>query len=449
MTTFRALRFALIVTGITVGLAPTAAAQTNDEIFPNLEWNFSTPGARANGMGRTFIGVADDATAAITNPAGLVSLTKPQFYLEYKNTKLKIDRLAAADSLFTLQPTTFEKTIDALSFLSVSAPINDKIAVGFSLHRYLDHHESFTLAPRPVPNISVANFSLFPIDGAADFTGTSFGGSIAYQVTGALRVGATIAGSRLQATSVATRRGFIAGPTFPGNRFDIVGTNIIRNETSIDDTQIAISASVGALYKVNEVVSVGVDYAKSPRFKTTENLRDNPGFDRVPQVNLSLTPDPNPKEVAINVPDHFGFGVSIRPTSRLLIAADVVRMQYSSLSKTTALIFFEDLLTGTEYATPDVTELHFGGEFNIFNIMQKHPVFVRAGVFTNPNHLTRFTGTTDPDINAIETAFFNKLPGKDETRGTVGAGIVFGTRFQVDAAYVVGKEFVASTGVRF
>jgi long-subunit fatty acid transport protein len=78
MTTIRACRFVLLLTVASLGLAAAAGAQTNDEVFPQVQWNFSTPGARANGMGRTFIGTADDASAAVTNPAGLMNLTRPQ-----------------------------------------------------------------------------------------------------------------------------------------------------------------------------------------------------------------------------------------------------------------------------------------------------------------------------------------------------------------------------------
>jgi long-subunit fatty acid transport protein len=444
MTIFR-FRVAVGLLVATVGLTTTAAAQTNDDFFPSLEWNFSTPGARANGMGKTFIGMADDATAAITNPAGLVSLTRPQVYLEFKNTKLKVDRLAAVNSLVSLQPTTVESTFNALSFLSVSAPISDKIAVGFSVHRFLDYRETFSLETRAIPN-SPGNFAFFPVAGSGEFRALSFGGSIAFQVTRGLRLGTTIAGNSFKANSNATRYRF---------RNDLSRSNIIVNQSSIDDTQNAISASIGALYKANDMVSLGFSYGKSPRFKTSENLMYNPGnaenlalATNQPLLAFPGTPPPFPKEVAINVPDHFGFGVSIRPASTVVIAADVVRMKYSSLTKNTTIIYASPV-TGAEFETPDVTEIHFGGEFNVYNMMQKHPIFVRAGVFRNPNHLVNFTGTSDVEANALNRAKYNLLPRKDDVRGTVGVGFVFGTRFQADVAYVVGKELVASTAVRF
>ena len=55
-------------------------------IDQNLDFNFrfNNPGARANAMGGAFIALADDATAAYTNPAGLTILTKPEISIEYK-----------------------------------------------------------------------------------------------------------------------------------------------------------------------------------------------------------------------------------------------------------------------------------------------------------------------------------------------------------------------------
>src|SRR5207237_1938085 len=131
--------------------------------------NFSTPGARANGMGRSFIGLADDATAAVTNPAGLITLTRPQFYVEYKNTKLESQRLRDINSSTTLQPTTFSTSVNALSFLSVSVPINSRLAAAFVVHRFLDYHETFFTLARSVLDPARPNDRFFPVDGSADF----------------------------------------------------------------------------------------------------------------------------------------------------------------------------------------------------------------------------------------------------------------------------------------
>ncbi|MCB1033930.1 MAG: hypothetical protein KDD47_08875, partial [Acidobacteria bacterium] len=59
-----------------------AHGQANSEALATLQFNFTTPGARSLGLGGAFLGLADDATAAYTNPAGLTVLSKPEVSLE-------------------------------------------------------------------------------------------------------------------------------------------------------------------------------------------------------------------------------------------------------------------------------------------------------------------------------------------------------------------------------
>jgi long-subunit fatty acid transport protein len=451
MTMRRVVQMVLGLCMATAGFATTAAAQSNDEVFPfGFEWNFSTPGARANGMGRTFIGIADDGTAPISNPAGLMSLTRPQVYGEFKSTNLRVDRLSGVESLFTHQTTPFETTVNSFSFLSVSAPIkNTRLAVGFSAHRYLDYHESFSLDPRPIPDLPTS--ALRPVTGSTDFIGMNYAGTVSYMVTNALRVGGTVGVATFDAESTATRNIIAFGPSFPAVRTDLRGTSIIANRSSISDNQTAPSFSLGALYRISDMFQLGFDYAKGPKFNTSETLEINLGQALNPPVNQTLvTATGFPKPVAINVPDHFGGGFSARPIPKLLIGADVVRVLYSSLTKNMTLIFNDTTLTGGEFSTPDTTEVHVGAEYNVLNMMQgKSPLFVRGGFYTNPSHLITFTGASDAATNAIMNAQYNLAPRTDEVRGTIGAGVVIGSRVQVDAAYLFGKEFVLSSAVRF
>jgi len=63
------------------GLLAPAYAQVDEETFQQLEFNFTPPGARAAAMGGAFIGLADDATAAQTNPASLLVFLRPEVAL--------------------------------------------------------------------------------------------------------------------------------------------------------------------------------------------------------------------------------------------------------------------------------------------------------------------------------------------------------------------------------
>ena len=60
-------------------LATSAGAQTGPLTF---EFSFSNPGARSLGLGGAFAALADDATAAFANPAGLVQLVRPEVSIE-------------------------------------------------------------------------------------------------------------------------------------------------------------------------------------------------------------------------------------------------------------------------------------------------------------------------------------------------------------------------------
>jgi long-subunit fatty acid transport protein len=462
------VRTVLVLVSAAAGLAAPAAAQTNDEVFPQVQWNFSTPGARANGMGRTFIGQADDASAAVTNPAGLMNLTRPQVYAEYKNTDISVDRLEAPDSFRTRQPNTFTSNVNALSFVSFSMPLpmlNNKLAVGFSANQFLYYRETFHLRPRTLFDAASGNYRTFAtngLDGDVDLQAQSFGASVAYSVRKDLMVGATVSANRLKAKSIGTRFDFTAGPSFvrdPTGQFcvsgclDLVPSEVIKNQTTIDDSAIAPGVAFGAIYRPSEMWQAGFTFTKSPKFTVNERFLGNVGGAR---TNLQAIPGfPDPAPLPINVPDRFGAGVAVHPTSRLLVAADVVRINYSSLAENFLITL--DFPTATnptgitpgQFSVDDGTELHVGGEFNLMT--GNNPVFVRAGVFTNPDHTTRYTQSASVSdlLNRYYDSIYNLLPRETTVHGTFGVGIAIGPKVQIDAAYVHKKEFVASTAVRF
>jgi hypothetical protein len=132
--------------------APAARAQ-------DIGLNFSSPGARAGAMGRAFIGVADDASTAITNPGGLMMLTKPQAYVEFRTTEVTTFPNGVAT----------EDRVNSLSFFNFSTPVGSRAAVGATVHEFLH-----------VPGVS----------------GFSYAGTVAYALTSNVDVGGTISADR-------------------------------------------------------------------------------------------------------------------------------------------------------------------------------------------------------------------------------------------------------------
>jgi long-subunit fatty acid transport protein len=90
------------------------------------------PGARANGLGQAFTGVADDATALFYNPAGLAHLTRTEFDIGFDHLSVTTDvRDASASQSATI-------TATRLNNAAFTFPIEDaKItaAVGYQMVR--------------------------------------------------------------------------------------------------------------------------------------------------------------------------------------------------------------------------------------------------------------------------------------------------------------------------
>ena len=82
----RRLGWCLLLTVVVLGGAAPAGAGDkgliDSEAFSGFQFNFNNPGARSLGMGGAFVAVADDATAVIANPAGLVILQRPELSAE-------------------------------------------------------------------------------------------------------------------------------------------------------------------------------------------------------------------------------------------------------------------------------------------------------------------------------------------------------------------------------
>ena len=165
-------------------------------------------------------------------------------------------------------------------------------------------------------------------------------------------------------------------------------------------------------------------------------------FQGAPFLGSALT-------VHIHVPNRAGFGVALRPGDKLLIAADAVYIGYSSLAQDFAVVFPGTGLVGSDFSVSNVVEAHAGVEYLLTNSAD-HRVFVRAGVFTNPDHTTKFCGcASNATDNAIATAQYNLLPRTTQVFGTAGIGFVVGKRFQADIAFIGTPELVASLGLRF
>src|SRR3954468_3606225 len=118
----RRFLFAAIVCSLVA--LPLAAQNTDIESLSGLQFNFGNPGARSLAMGGAFLGLADDASAAESNPAGLTILRKPEISIEGRNY-MQDQVLTTSGTFPNLVRTPFANYSDRieLSFASVVAPL--------------------------------------------------------------------------------------------------------------------------------------------------------------------------------------------------------------------------------------------------------------------------------------------------------------------------------------
>src|SRR5437867_3753470 len=81
------VRWTALVVGFALTLPAAGFAVTDEEVFRDFRFNLTNPGARSLGLGGAFIAVSDDATASLSNPAGLMLLARPEFFTEIRDTK--------------------------------------------------------------------------------------------------------------------------------------------------------------------------------------------------------------------------------------------------------------------------------------------------------------------------------------------------------------------------
>src|SRR4030095_4476567 len=119
----RRLTFLLIAVACAL---PLAAQNVDIEALSGLQFNFGNPGARSLGMGGAFLGLADDASAAEANPAGLTILRKPEVSLEVRNSlEQQLFTTTVTYPDVTRTPFTHHSDRAVISFASIVYPVKN------------------------------------------------------------------------------------------------------------------------------------------------------------------------------------------------------------------------------------------------------------------------------------------------------------------------------------
>lgn len=336
-------------------------------------------GARAIGMGSAFIAVADDATAASWNPAGLTQLNTPEisFVFDYNQRRedySSTDHPEAAG----LNVVTSED----LNYLSVAYPFelfqrNMIVSLNYQLLYSFDRNLDFDYNTYKAP---------FSSKQAVDFhqRGTLKTISPAYciQVTPALALGVTF--------------NFWTDNLFWGNGWNSVAN--FTGEVSGESTWLRYKArdynryssfegfnlNLGFLWNANRYLTIGgvlktpfTAEAKHKRVFTQQGLTSA-------GIKFKNTLDIN-EDVDIYMPLSYGLGVAWRFSDEFTMSLDVYRTEWSKFILEDSKGDRYSPVTGKSSKLSHVhatTQVRLGAEY--FFVFTKTVIPLRGGLFYDP-----------------------------------------------------------------
>jgi hypothetical protein len=131
------IRTLLAITILVLLAASPAAAQE--------DWNITGAGARAEGLGGAFIGLADDATAISWNPAGLGQLERSEFSVvgRWIGEEYKHDNPSHPTNNSTITQSHFTYNFASIAFPLHAGKVNIVPAVAFQ--KQLDNFQKYDL----------------------------------------------------------------------------------------------------------------------------------------------------------------------------------------------------------------------------------------------------------------------------------------------------------------
>jgi hypothetical protein len=464
-----------LVTASVVVTAWGAEAQTTSAVAAGVQFDFSLPGARSLGMGGAFASVADDATGALANPAGLTVLARPEISIEGRAWNFftkgvvsgHIPGQASGIGVDTMTGVVDDEVTNSrfgVGFLSFVYPMDEWVFAGYrqQLVKLTNSFRSEGLFSTGddglIARVSPGEFEYnLDISGYGFAVGRELGGSVAIgaslniydlslDVTQASYVVAPAgsAGVSLEEAAGLTGIGEKFGPVdfSPSNAFFQLAQ---RGE------DIGWGINAGLLWTINQNWSLGTSFRQGGEFEFDSTWATGPAHPSIPSRLIQQSND-----ILFNVPDTFSLGVSYRPIDVFLVSVQYDRVQYSQLLNgdgdgrpvettgkfTTATDEFglregEALVNG--FSREDANQVRFGGEWAA--LRAPVAVFVRLGGWYDPNHALTFTNPDPsfarPILVATEAA---GRPGPDEWHFSAGAGVSFSS-FQVDGAFDLSDRF--------
>ncbi|MGH7596630.1 MAG: hypothetical protein ACREOI_09770 [bacterium] len=435
-------------------LGQTPRPPTPQFSFMQLRLAPTIPAARPASLGGAFIGIADDATAAAINPAGVSFLLRPEISLSHaigqQARDYPIGGVGGGVNEFRDHNPIFDQTL-----VNIAYP---QWGFTFALYRQLAFHADFdftrhqflTFAPeRPLTLHeqlgASGNFSGLISNFSAQVIHNAF--VAAKTLHRRLRLGFSVAATqcRLQLheshyfdPNLWLQKNFTSAEVaIGGNRAE----SLYRlYDLELNDFKMTWTA--GILLELDPNLTLGMVYQHLPRFKAINRIT-LPAYtlpDRTPadgqRDEINFAPEIKLVPFKLDLPDHFGAGLAWKPTGNTLVAFDAVVYRNHSLLRDLSLDLPQDDKPANgssdidpdgrnDVAAKDFLSLRGGIEYRLKKSALILPL--RAGFYLEPSFALH---AVSPDKN-LQIEYPDESP---RLHFTWGMGIIFkNARFEVSS----------------
>lgn len=353
---------------------PWVALKTGD-LYYRLQLDLANPGARSLGMGGAFAGLADDSTAAFTNPAALTQVLRPELAFEVRSAASRADRVgsttvelmpgAIVGTSGPREPASSEAAPAGIAYLAASYAGRRWAIAGFE-HQLAD-------LDRAGARVDIS----------------STGASLGFRLTRSLSLGGTYL--RYRGDALVEDEVFSAAGSAPA----------IVSKTRIGDHDGALSG--------------GLFWRPGYRWSFSAYFRQGAALEVEQEVEVRAAGRVNRFAGApLELPSVRGIGVGFRPNERLLLDFDWSRARHTRHLQDPAAAS----AAVPETERREVDELALGAEYSFWNLAVAPAL--RLGLSTQRNPLPPPPGITATPRNRLRVA--------------AGAGLVIASHWQIDVA---------------
>ncbi|MDP1676431.1 MAG: outer membrane protein transport protein [Bacteroidota bacterium] len=366
----------------------------------NSDFNITGAGARAEGFGGAFIGLADDATAVVWNPSGLTQLERPEASVVSRFISEGVAFKNENKPRFDYEESNGRFGLNFASFATPVTKNEMKIVAAVSFQRQLDFFEK----GKNEEDIGGGN----TIQEVTDATGgvNTITPAIALKINPMISLGLSV---NIWTGSIDNK-----------HSVQIIGFGKNREDYTADFS--GLNFVFGALFDFEQMKN-GVPFKIGATVRTPFNLTSKGSV--VIEDQLSSTPGIVTVDVkqTIQMPLMIGLGVSYRLGENLTFAFDYEMRNYAQKNLTTDLSLANfGTISGTERVSQsgkNLNEIRFGGEYLIVGDAGVIPI--RLGLKTVPTILSDVDIQYDPvEDDLVLTPNGNQVKG---------AGIALGSGF--------------------